>query len=82
MPRVLHIEGNPGDARLVQAWLGETRASGWGLPRFDLEWVDCLAAGLAHLERRGGRIWAESQPGEGVSFYFTLQDRREGSETA
>jgi PAS domain S-box-containing protein len=48
--KVLSIEDNPGDARLIQVMLFDARSLGWDMPRFELEQVDRLEAGLARLE--------------------------------
>ena len=31
-----------------------------------------LAIARKHIERHGGRLWLESNPGQGATFYFTL----------
>ncbi len=51
--KLLSIEDNPGDARLIRAMLAQARSLAWDLPRFDLEWVQTLADGLARLDKGG-----------------------------
>jgi hypothetical protein len=48
--RVLSIEDNPGDARLIQVLLSGAHSLGWDMPRFELEHVSRLSKGLARLE--------------------------------
>ncbi len=51
--KVLSIEDNSGDARLIQVMLDEAQSLAWDLPRFELEWVRTLTNGLARLDQGG-----------------------------
>jgi PAS domain S-box-containing protein len=64
--RVLSIEDNPGDARLIHVMLLGAHSLGWDMPRFALEHVNRLAAGLARLE--------DAAAGEGEPVDVVLTD--------
>jgi PAS domain S-box-containing protein len=48
--RILYVEDNPADARLVQELLIEAEEMGWNLPGFELLHVDRLENGLKRLD--------------------------------
>lgn len=49
--KVLLIEDNPGDARLIREYLGETP----GTP-FEMDWVDSLSEGLKHIDGKDAAL--------------------------
>ncbi|MGB7296510.1 MAG: ATP-binding protein [Candidatus Aminicenantales bacterium] len=51
LTRILLIENNPGDVRLIRKMMKQV-----GGGRFDLEVADRLATGLEHLKQKGGDI--------------------------
>ncbi len=47
---VLVIEDNPANAALIEALLADATRLGWDLPRFDMEHVGSVGAGLKRLK--------------------------------
>ena len=74
--KVLLVEDNPGDARLIREMLAEEKTT-----RFDLKCVDRLSSGLEHLEK--GNIDAilldlGLPDSQGLDTFTKLYDRAQG----